>query len=70
MRFLFIDQNFPRQFRHLAPALAAQGHQVEALAITGQAIGAVELVNYKPQRGTSPNINPWVSEFETKVIRG
>ena len=70
MRFLFIHQNFPGQFRHLAPALAAQGHQVKALAITGQALGAVELVNYKPQRGTSPNIHPWVSEFETKVIRG
>jgi hypothetical protein len=25
MRILFIHQNFPGQFRHLAPALAGQG---------------------------------------------
>jgi len=31
MRFLFIHQNFPGQFVHLAPALAARGHEVVAL---------------------------------------
>jgi len=67
---LFIHQNFPGQFKHLAPALAALGHQVKALAITGQALPGVELIQYRPQRGTSPHIHPWVAEFETKVIRG
>jgi glycosyltransferase involved in cell wall biosynthesis len=67
---LFIHQNFPGQFKHLAPALAARGHQVKALAITGQAVAGVELIQYKPQRGTSSHIHPWVAEFETKVIRG
>ena len=33
MRILFIHQNFPGQFKHLAPALAAQGHEVVALGI-------------------------------------
>jgi glycosyltransferase involved in cell wall biosynthesis len=33
MRFLFVHQNFPGQFRHLAPALAAQGHEVWAMGI-------------------------------------
>ncbi|MEZ5886121.1 MAG: glycosyltransferase [Paracoccaceae bacterium] len=32
MKILFIHQNFPGQFRHLAPALAARGHEVLALA--------------------------------------
>jgi len=32
-RFLFIHQNFPGQFRHLAPALAAAGHEVVALGM-------------------------------------
>ncbi|MCV2863446.1 glycosyltransferase [Albidovulum sediminicola] len=31
MRILFIHQNFPGQFLHLAPALAARGHDVLAL---------------------------------------
>jgi len=67
---LFIHQNFPGQFKHLAPALAARGHYVKALAITGQAVSGVELKLYKPQRDTSSQIHPWVAEFETKVIRG
>jgi glycosyltransferase involved in cell wall biosynthesis len=35
MNLLFVHQNFPGQFIHLAPALAARGHQV--LALTGEA---------------------------------
>lgn len=31
MRILFVHQNFPGQFKHLAPALQARGHQVVAL---------------------------------------
>lgn len=33
MNILFVHQNFPGQFKHLAPALAAQGHAVVALGI-------------------------------------
>lgn len=32
MKILFVHQNFPGQFTHLAPALAARGHEVMALA--------------------------------------
>jgi glycosyltransferase involved in cell wall biosynthesis len=69
-KILFIHQNFPGQFKNLAPALVSLGHQVRALAISGQRIEGVDLVSYKPQRGTSQIIHPWVAEFETKVIRG
>lgn len=31
MKILFVHQNFPGQFPHLAPALAGRGHQVFAL---------------------------------------
>ena len=31
MKLLFVHQNFPGQFLHLAPALAARGHEVLAL---------------------------------------
>ena len=31
MKILVIHQNFPGQYKHLVPALAARGHQVVAL---------------------------------------
>lgn len=72
MNILFIHQNFPGQFKHLAPALVQQGHQV--LAMTMQKVQSenwqgVRLVPYKVQRGTTPNIHSWVSDFEAKAIR-
>ena len=72
MNLLFIHQNFPGQFKHLAPALAAQGHQVLALAIRKEPVTwqGVSVVPYQPARGTTPNVHPWVSDFETKTIRG
>ena len=33
MRILFVHQNFPGQFRHVAAALAARGHEVVALGV-------------------------------------
>ena len=33
MQILFIHQNFPGQFKHLAPALVGQGHQVTAMTL-------------------------------------
>jgi hypothetical protein len=73
MKLLFIHQNFPGQFKHLAPALAQQGHTV--VALTMQKTPAtdwqgVQLIPYAASRGTTPNVHPWVSDFETKVIRG
>lgn len=71
MNILFVHQNFPAQFVHLAPALAKKGHRVMALTINQrQALAGVELVQYKPQKGNTPNIHPWALDFETKIIRG
>lgn len=74
MRILFIHQNFPGQFKNLAPALAADpANEVVALTMlknTGDNWQGVRLVPYQPARGTSPGIHPWVSDFETKTIRG
>ncbi len=48
MRILFIHQNFPGQFPHLAPALAARGHQVLALTDEkNQRPSPVPTVRYK-----------------------
>jgi glycosyltransferase involved in cell wall biosynthesis len=70
MNLLFVHQNFPAQFRHLAPALAQAGHEVHALAIDGREVPGVSLHPYKPERGSSKQIHPWAAEFETKIIRG
>jgi glycosyltransferase involved in cell wall biosynthesis len=70
MKFLFIHQNFPGQFKHLAPALAKAGHQVRALTINPSTLEGVAVHCYQPKRSSSQQIHPWVVEFETKIIRG
>lgn len=71
MKILFIHQNFPGQFRHLAPALAARGHEVRALAITPRgSLPGVVVHPYRLGRGNAPGVHPFAAEFETKVIRG
>lgn len=73
MRVLFLHQNFPGQFKHLAPALAAKsGNQVMALTMRKEIPGAwqgVEVRRYEPARSTATDIHPWVKDFETKTIR-
>jgi glycosyltransferase involved in cell wall biosynthesis len=71
MRILFIHQNFPGQFKHLAPALVAAGHEVVALSLNAAPdLPGVRHLRYGVGRSTSAHIHPWVSDFETKVIRG
>ena len=70
MHLLFVHQNFPGQFRRLAPALAKAGHVVKALGIDGAGLPDIEMHRYRPARGSSPGIHPWAADFETKVIRG
>ncbi len=72
MNILFIHQNFPGQFKFLAPALAQQGHTVVAMTMQKTEVKqwqGVKLVPYSASRGSTPNMHPWVSDFETKTIR-
>jgi glycosyltransferase involved in cell wall biosynthesis len=73
MKILFIHQNFPGQFKHLAPALAAiKGNEVCALTPnekSPESWGDVKLLPYKIKRKSTPQVHPWVIDFETKVIR-
>jgi glycosyltransferase involved in cell wall biosynthesis len=73
MNILFIHQNFPGQFKHLAPALAAEpGNRVVALTLREKLPRewrGVEIHRYQPARSTSSEIHPWVADFETKTIR-
>lgn len=71
VRILFIHQNFPGQFKHLAPELARIGHEVRTLTLARPAgLPGISHHGYKVSRGTSRGIHPWASEFETKILRG
>ena len=73
MNILLVHQGFPGQFKHLAPALAAdQAHRVVGFGMmqTPPRIPGVAMVAYRPERSTTAGIHPWVSDLETKVIRG
>jgi len=72
MRILFIHQNFPGQFKHLAPTLASDpANEVVAMTINpSPVVEGVRIVRYPVTRGSTPSIHPWVGEIETKVIRG
>jgi glycosyltransferase involved in cell wall biosynthesis len=72
MNILFVHQNFPGQFKFLAPALVQQGHSVVAMTMQkteAKAWQGVRLFHYAAQRGSTPNAHPWVTDFETKTIR-
>lgn len=71
MNILFIHQNFPGQFRHLAPALAAAGHRVDALAMHRRPPprGVTQHV-YGVTRAAGTDMHPLLRESEAKVLRG
>ena len=73
MKILFIHQNFPGQFKNLAPELCQLGHEVTALLPTKSTMKTwkgVHIVNYSISRGNTPNIHRLVLDHESKVIRG
>ena len=71
MNILFVHQNFPGQFKHLAPALARQGHTVVALHINECApLPGVRLVRYQPQGRSGQGTHRWLVDLDTKTLRG
>lgn len=72
MRILFVHQNYPAQFRHLAPHLARDPrNEVVALTIHGADAGdGVKIARCRLTRFPSKETHPWARDFEAKVIRG
>lgn len=72
MKTLFVHQNFPGQFKNLAPALMGRpGDEVAVMCMHPRPLpGFPRVTRYQAGRGSSPNIHPWVADFETKTIRG
>jgi len=72
MRVLFVHQNYPAQFRHLAPHIARDPrNEVVALALRDVDAGdGVKIVRCQATRNVSRDSHPWARDFEAKVIRG
>ncbi len=72
MNILFIHQNFPGQFKHLAPELVKKGHDVFALFPKRDVPSSWQGINlklYNIDRGNSDDIHPLLLDLESKVIR-
>jgi glycosyltransferase involved in cell wall biosynthesis len=72
MRYLFIHQNFPGQFKHVAAALAARGHEVVALGVNkpGESVAGVRHILYAgPARRASGRTQPLAGELTELAMK-
>lgn len=73
MNILFLHQNFPGQFAHLAPALAQAGHRVVALTSRVEKSikwRGVEVIAYKYDAPKNHVLHPWVNTLNRAADRG
>ncbi len=72
MRILFVHQNCPGQYKHLAPHLAAiPGNEVVFITQPRKpALAGVRQVVYKPTRRASPETHFYLRNFEEGVLHG
>jgi glycosyltransferase involved in cell wall biosynthesis len=69
-KYLFIHQNFPGQFVHVAAELVRLGHEVVALGIKGRGLAGVRYLRYAPVPPAQLSSVPEARDFETKIVRG
>ncbi|WP_044562326.1 glycosyltransferase family 4 protein [Azospirillum sp. B4] len=75
MKLLFVHQNFPGQYRHLAARMAAAGHQVTCLGDKGNvrpqdAPPNLTVMSYPTPAGATRGIHHYLTGFEAAVRRG
>ncbi|SFD70146.1 glycosyltransferase family 4 protein [Roseivivax sediminis] len=73
MKILIIHQNFPGQYKYLAPALVKRGHEVASLTPKVDKPTnwkGVKVLPYKIKGNSTRGIHPWLQDFETKILRG
>ncbi len=69
--YLFIHQNFPGQYRHLAPALARDpSNRVVAIRI-GESVRwqGVEVIGYQVKPPAETTSHPWLTDLQPKLVR-
>lgn len=71
VKALFVHQNCPGQFRHLAPALAREGHEVVFIGQKDKPTPeGVRRLEYAPHRGVTEKIHPYLASTEAAVLNG
>ena len=71
MQILFVHQNCPGQFRHLAPQLARQGHNVVFIGQKNKPTPqGVKRLEYEPHRKVTPKIHPYLAGTEAAILNG
>jgi glycosyltransferase involved in cell wall biosynthesis len=71
MKVLFVHQNFPGQYRHLAPRLARDGHTVMAICSrAGVRIPGIEIIAYEAPHEHAPATHRYLIKAEEAVRRG
>lgn len=68
-KLLFIHQNFPAQFVHVARTLAARGHEVVALGIEGRQLEGVRFLRYAPPHQQRKPTDPITADLDAKLAR-
>ena len=69
LKVLFVHQNCPGQFKHLAPAMVGRGDEVVFITQKGRpALRGVRKVEYAPHRAVTPNIHPYLAGSEAAVL--
>jgi len=71
MKILFIHQNMPGQFKHLAPAMARAGHEVVFLTQRADVdLPGVRRATYAKPRAAHATTHHYVRLFENSVLAG
>ncbi|SPJ23320.1 glycosyltransferase [Palleronia abyssalis] len=73
MVILFLHQNFPGQFAHLAPALAKAGHRVFALTSRYEKRHmwrGVDVIAYRYDAPSEQKLHPWTTTVNKAIDRG
>jgi len=76
MKLLFVHQNFPGQYRHLASTFAGfDDVQVVAIGEHANVAGLpppprIERLTYAPARATTQGVHPYLRQVEAAVLRG
>ena len=71
MKVLFVHQNCPGQFKHLAPKLASDGHEVVFITQKGKPTPpGVKKIEYEAHRKVTPKIHPYLVGTEAAVLNG
>jgi glycosyltransferase involved in cell wall biosynthesis len=76
MKVLFIHQNLPGQYKHLAPALAARGNEIVGLtdernvSRAQHLLKGIRVAGYASPRGATASTHGYLQDAEAQVRRG